>query len=218
MNLSKRPCSTIHWKRLYNVWLKKSTWKDPVVTGMSIHVFITFSVSQFSCVIIYSCVWSDRRALRARPLHRTGSHTDLCSGLGIVKIHHRRMASLFQNSITDNVRAYWYSFFQIFLSSGILLSVHRSAGLFSSWYVLPLLLITRQMLVMSSSYFTIEFSGCLGVQPWVYSVNRRGLSSQPWGAPVLSANVEEVWLSVRSLWALLVRKWGRSSPRKFWIW
>ena len=47
------------------------------------------------------------------------------------------------------------------------------------------------VMVVSSSYFTTEFSWCLGVQSWVYSVNRRGLSTQPWGALVQSTNVED---------------------------
>ncbi len=47
------------------------------------------------------------------------------------------------------------------------------------------------MMVVSFIYFTVECSGCPVVQSWV-SVKRRGLSTQPWGAPVLSTNIEEV--------------------------
>ena len=41
-------------------------------------------------------------------------------------------------------------------------------------------------MVVLSTYFPLEFSWCLGVQSWVYSVSRRGLSTQPWWAPMLS--------------------------------
>lgn len=37
------------------------------------------------------------------------------------------------------------------------------------------------MKVVSSAYFTIEFSRCLELQSWAYSVNTRGLSIHPWG-------------------------------------
>ncbi len=47
-------------------------------------------------------------------------------------------------------------------------------------------------MVMLAVYYTIEFSGCLGMQLWVYGVNWSRLSTQPWGAPVLSTNMEEV--------------------------
>lgn len=52
------------------------------------------------------------------------------------------------------------------------------------------------------SYFTIEFSGCLGVHSVVNSVNSVSL----YVALVLSTNVEKVWLSVWTLWSLFVRK------------
>lgn len=32
-----------------------------------------------------------------------------------------------------------------------------------------------------------------GLKSWVYSMNRRELSTQPWGAPVLSISVGAVW-------------------------
>ena len=35
--------------------------------------------------------------------------------------------------------------------------------------------------LVSSAHFTTEFSWCLGVHSSVYSVNRRELSTQPWG-------------------------------------
>ncbi len=36
-------------------------------------------------------------------------------------------------------------------------------------------------------------------QSWVYNVKRRGLSSQPWGTPVLSTKMEEVWLPIQTV-------------------
>ena len=55
------------------------------------------------------------------------------------------------------------------------------------------------MMVVSSSYSKIEFSWRLGMQ----ISNKRGLGTQPWGAPVLSTNIEEVWLPIRTLWGCL---------------
>ena len=51
-------------------------------------------------------------------------------------------------------------------------------------------------------------SGCavMGVQSWMYIVNRRGLSKQPRGAPVCT-RVEEVWLPISNVWGLFVRKY-----------
>lgn len=37
-------------------------------------------------------------------------------------------------------------------------------------------------------------------------MNRRGLSTQPWGAQVLNTRVEEVWLLIQTAWGLFVRK------------
>ncbi len=73
-------------------------------------------------------------------------------------------------------------------------------------YLLSSLFIIWPMMVVLSTYFTVEFSRCVGVQSWGYSVNRRGLSTQPWGAPVLSTNIEEVWLPVWTVCGLFVRK------------
>ena len=43
-------------------------------------------------------------------------------------------------------------------------------------------------------------------ESWLNRVNRRGLSTQPWGAPVLSTNIEEVSLPIWTVWGLLLRK------------
>lgn len=50
----------------------------------------------------------------------------------------------------------------------------------------------------------IKLSWYLGVQSWAYSVNRRGMSAQPGGAPLLITNIQEVWLTIWALWGLLV--------------
>lgn len=63
------------------------------------------------------------------------------------------------------------------------------------------LLIMWSMMVVSSTYSKIEFSWCLVMQSWVYIVNRRGLSKQPWGGPS-STRVEEVWLPISTVWGL----------------
>ncbi len=51
-------------------------------------------------------------------------------------------------------------------------------------------------MVVSSANFTKEFSPCPGLQSWVCSMNRRGLSTQPWGALLLSTRVEEERLPI----------------------
>lgn len=42
------------------------------------------------------------------------------------------------------------------------------------------LTVIHPLMAVSSRYFTALFSPCLGLQSWVYSVNRRGLSAEPW--------------------------------------
>lgn len=54
------------------------------------------------------------------------------------------------------------------------------------------------MMGASSTKFTSEVSPFLEVQSWVYSVNKKGLSTQPWGPPVLCTRVVELWQSVLS--------------------
>jgi hypothetical protein len=44
---------------------------------------------------------------------------------------------------------------------------------------------------------------CVAMQSWVY---RRGLSTHPWGAPVLRISVAEVLLSTLTTWGRPVRK------------
>lgn len=60
--------------------------------------------------------------------------------------------------------------------------------------------------MVSSTYFKLKFSVWSGVKSLVYNVNRRRLGTQPWGAPDLSTNVEELWLPIWTLWGLLVWK------------
>ena len=88
----------------------------------------------------------------------------------------------------------------LLMLSSRLVSVQHSARLLISWY--ESLFIMQMMMVVSSSYFTVKTSWCLGVQSWVYSVNRRRLSTQPWGAPVLST----ILTANHNFCGLLVRK------------
>lgn len=60
---------------------------------------------------------------------------------------------------------------------------------------LSVLLMMWQVMAVWCTYFTIEFSWCLEAQSWGYSVNRRGVNTQPWGQLVLSTNVEQSKLS-----------------------
>lgn len=68
------------------------------------------------------------------------------------------------------------------------------------------------MIILSSSLFSVQdhflwglmfviqpniyFIPCLGLQSWVYSMNSSGLSTEPWGAPVVSSTVDEVSVSL----------------------
>ena len=77
-------------------------------------------------------------------------------------------------------------------------SVHHSARLsISSQYELSLLFIIRPMMVVNNRV-------CLGVQSWVYSVDGKGLSTQPWKG--VSANhrlAETLHLSILQLYGSL---------------
>ena len=72
----------------------------------------------------------------------------------------------------------------------------------SSWYEHSLFIMRLKMAVLSSD-LTARLSWCLGVQSWC---EQQGVSTQPWGAPVLNTNIEEVWLSIWTLWGLFVRQ------------
>ena len=63
-------------------------------------------------------------------------------------------------------------------------------------------LFISQLIVWVSAYFTVEFLPVLLMQSWVFSVNMRGLSTQPWGAPLLSTNIEEVWSELSGVCSL----------------
>ena len=65
--------------------------------------------------------------------------------------------------------------------SSRLFSVHHSARLLISSRYERSPFIMCPMMLVSSVGFTIEFSWCQGEQSWVYRVNRRWLSTQPWG-------------------------------------
>ncbi len=93
-------------------------------------------------------------------------------------------------------------------------SVHHSARLLiSSRCEVSSLFEIRPVMVVSSANFTAEFSPCQGLQLWVYSLNRRGLSTQPWGAPLLSTWIEEVWLPIWTIWGHCLFKRPISSYR-----
>ena len=49
---------------------------------------------------------------------------------------------------------------------------------------------------------------CWGLESWGRSMNSRGLSAQPCGAPVLNTRVEQVKLSIQTVCGLFVRKSG----------
>ncbi len=90
------------------------------------------------------------------------------------------------------------------LSSRLLLVHYSPRLLISSQYAFSSLFEIWLMKTESSANFTTVFSGEL--QSWLYSVNRRGLSTQLWGAPVFDTTVEEVWPSIQTVWGLFVRK------------
>ena len=47
---------------------------------------------------------------------------------------------------------------------------------------------------------------CLAMQSWVNKEYRRGLSTHPWGAPVLKISVADVMLPTLTTWGRPVRK------------
>src|SRR4029434_1504677 len=61
-------------------------------------------------------------------------------------------------------------------------------------------------MVVSSANFRMMLELCVATQSCVYREYRRGLSTQPWGPPVLRVSEEEVWLPILTSWGLLVRK------------
>ncbi len=77
----------------------------------------------------------------------------------------------------------------------------RQECVFASFFIKPMIC-SLVLLMLSSRLFSQHHSALL----WVYSVNRWGLSTQPWGAPVFSTWVEEVWPPVQTVWGLSVRK------------
>ena len=56
-----------------------------------------------------------------------------------------------------------------------------------------------------SSRFVHNAADNGGIVP-AHCVKRRGLSTQPWAAPVLTTKAEEVWLPIRTVWGQFVRK------------
>ena len=79
---------------------------------------------------------------------------------------------------------------------GRLVSVHH---LISSWYKLWSLFVMRPTMtaiIVHQLHSRVHLmSGC------VVSVNGGGLSTQPWGAPILTTNIEQVWLPIQTVWS-----------------
>ena len=61
-------------------------------------------------------------------------------------------------------------------------------------------------MVVSSANFTMRFELCIAAQSCVNKENRRGLSTQPWGVPVLVMTVDEVRSPILTTCGLPVRK------------
>ena len=61
-------------------------------------------------------------------------------------------------------------------------------------------------MVVSSANFTMSFEMCVAAQSCVNKENRRGLSTQPWGVPVLVITVDEVRSTILTTCGLPVRK------------
>ena len=129
-----------------------------------------------------------------------------------VQINHNVSASVWKEPVASGqvthyeVRSAgqgWVCLVLVTLSSR-LFSVHNSARLsISSWYELSWLFIMWPVMVVSSTHWTTEFSWRL-MQSQVFSVNRRGLSMQPWGAPVLRTNTEKVCQTFWTVWGLFM--------------
>ena len=61
-------------------------------------------------------------------------------------------------------------------------------------------------MVVSSANFTMRFELCVAAQSCMNKENRRGLSTQPWGVPVLVMTVDEVRSPILTTCGLPVRK------------
>jgi hypothetical protein len=59
---------------------------------------------------------------------------------------------------------------------------------------------------MSSANLKIVLELCVATQSGMNREQRRGLSTEPWGVPVLRVRVDDVAFPIRTAWGLPVRK------------
>ena len=64
----------------------------------------------------------------------------------------------------------------------------------------------RPTTVVLSANLMMVLESCLTMQSWVNREYRRGLSTHPWGAPVLRISVADVLLPTLTTWGRPVRK------------
>lgn len=64
----------------------------------------------------------------------------------------------------------------------------------------------RLGIVVSSANLKMMLGLCLATHSCINREYRRELSMQPWGAPVLRVNREEILLSLFTTWGLLIWK------------
>src|SRR4029434_6274585 len=70
----------------------------------------------------------------------------------------------------------------------------------------PRMVVFSGSVILKFANFRMMLELCVAIQSCVYREYRRGLSTQPWGAPVLGVSEMEVWLPILTTWGLLVRK------------
>ena len=71
----------------------------------------------------------------------------------------------------------------------------------------------RPFTVVSLANLTMVLEMCVATQSWVNREKRRGLSTQPWGAPVFRVRVDDVAFPIRTAWGLPVRRLRIQSQR-----
>ena len=86
-------------------------------------------------------------------------------------------------------------------------------ALTSSLYAVSSPSVIRPMTVVSSANLTMTLELFVATQSCVNREKKRGLSTQPCGAPVLRVRVEDVAFPLRSAWCLPVRKLRIQSQR-----
>ena len=98
------------------------------------------------------------------------------------------------------------SFVLLTLREGLFSCHHYSRALTSSLEDVSSLLVNRPTTVVSSVNLMIELEACVATQSWVNREDRRGLSTNCCGAPVLRISEVEVLFPTFTTWGLPFKK------------